>query len=61
MRMWIYELEEVVIEDVFCLLCGMIYKNVVVGLNLGGGKMVIIGDFCKDKNEVMFCVFGCFI
>lgn len=59
--MWIYENEEVVIEDVFRLVRGMIYKNVVVGLNFGGGKIVIIGDLCKDKNEEMFCVFGCYI
>lgn len=59
--MWIYDFEEVVIEDVLCFVKGMIYKNVVVGLNLGGVKIVIIGDFCKDKSEVMFCVLGCYI
>lgn len=39
----------------------MTYKNAAAGLNLGGGKAVIIGDPRKDKNEEMFRAFGRFI
>jgi leucine dehydrogenase len=35
----------------------MTYKNAAAGLNLGGGKTVIIGDPRKDKNEEMFRAF----
>jgi leucine dehydrogenase len=40
---------------------GMTYKNAAAGLNLGGGKTVIIGDPFKDKNEEMFRALGRFI
>jgi leucine dehydrogenase len=40
---------------------GMTYKNAIAGLNLGGGKAVIIGDPKKDKNEAMFRAFGRYI
>lgn len=39
----------------------MTYKNAGAGLNLGGGKTVIIGDPRKDKNEEMFRAFGRYI
>jgi leucine dehydrogenase len=39
----------------------MTYKNAAAGLNLGGGKTVIIGDPRKDKNEEMFRAFGRYI
>ena len=39
----------------------MTYKAVVVGLNLGGGKAVIIGDPKKDKSEALFRAFGRFV
>jgi leucine dehydrogenase len=39
----------------------MTYKNAAAGLNLGGGKTVIIGDPRKDKNEAMFRALGRFI
>lgn len=29
----------------------MTYKNAAAGLNLGGGKAVVIGDASKDKSE----------
>ena len=53
-RMWTYESEEAAIEDALRLARGMTYKNAAAGLNLGGGKTVIIGDPRKDKNEEMF-------
>lgn len=60
-RMWMYESEDAAIEDALRLARGMTYKNAVAGLNLGGGKTVIIGDPKKDKNEEMFRAFGRYI
>lgn len=48
-RMWTYESEEAAIEDALRLAKGMTYKNAAAGLNLGGGKTVIIGDPKKIK------------
>ncbi len=60
-RMWTYESEDAAIEDALRLARGMTYKNAAAGLNLGGGKTVIIGDPRKDKNEEMFRAFGRYI
>lgn len=60
-RMWNYETEEEAFEDVLRLSRGMTYKNAAAGLNLGGGKAVIIGDARKDKNPEMFRAFGRYI
>lgn len=60
-RMWTYESEEAAIEDALRLARGMTYKNAAAGLNLGGGKTVIIGDPRKDKNEAMFRAFGRYV
>lgn len=60
-RMWNYDSEEAAIEDALRLAKGMTYKSAVAGLNLGGGKAVILGDPKKDKNEELFRAFGRFI
>jgi leucine dehydrogenase len=60
-RMWTYASEEAAVVDALRLAKGMTYKNAVAGLNLGGGKTVIIGDPKKDKNEAMFRAFGRYI
>ncbi|KGX90930.1 leucine dehydrogenase [Pontibacillus halophilus JSM 076056 = DSM 19796] len=60
-RMWTYATEEEAIVDALRLARGMTYKNAAAGLNLGGGKTVIIGDPKKEKNEEMFRAFGRFI
>lgn len=60
-RMWTYDSEEAALEDALRLAKGMTYKNAAAGLNLGGGKTVIIGDPRKDKNEEMFRAFGRYI
>lgn len=60
-RMWTYASEEEALEDALRLARGMTYKNAAAGLNLGGGKTVIIGDPKKDKNEEMFRAFGRFV
>jgi len=60
-RMWPYANEEDALIDVLRLSRGMTYKAAVSGLNLGGGKAVIIGDPKKDKTEALFRSFGRFI
>ncbi len=57
-RMWVYEKEEEAIEDVLRLARGMTYKAAVAGLNLGGGKGVVIGDPKKEKSEELWRAFG---
>ncbi|MGB0165591.1 MAG: Glu/Leu/Phe/Val family dehydrogenase [Luteibaculum sp.] len=60
-RMWNYATEMEAITDVLRLSRGMTYKSAISGLNLGGGKAVIIGDSRKDKSEAMFRRFGRFV
>lgn len=60
-RMWNYDSEDAAIEDVLRLAKGMTYKAAAAGLNLGGGKAVIIGDSKKDKSEEMWRAFGRFV
>ena len=60
-RMWDYESEHDALEDVLRLSRGMTYKASVSGLNLGGGKAVIIGDPKKLKSEAFFRTFGRFV
>ena len=59
-RMWNYASEEDALIDVLRLSKGMTYKAAIAGLNLGGGKEVIIGDSKKDKSENLFRSFGRF-
>ena len=61
LRMWPYKNESEALNDVLRLSRGMTYKNAVAGLNLGGGKAVIIGDPGKDKSEALFRAFGRFV
>ena len=51
-RMWNYESEEDALRDALRLSRGMTYKSAVAGLNLGGGKAVIIGDAKSMKSFV---------
>ena len=60
-RMWPFESEEEAIQDALRLSRGMTYKNAAAGLNLGGGKAVIIGDSKTDKSEALFRAFGRFV
>ncbi len=60
-RMWPYASEAEALEDVLRLSRGMTYKAAAAGLNLGGGKAVIIGNPKTDKSETMFRAFGRFI
>jgi leucine dehydrogenase len=60
-RMWMYKSETEAFNDVLRLSRGMTYKAAISGLNLGGGKAVIIGDSKKHKSEALFRKFGRFV
>lgn len=60
-RMWKYKSDEDALKDVLRLSRGMTYKASVSGLNLGGGKAVIIGDSASQKDELLFRTFGKFV
>ena len=60
-RMWNYKKESDALRDVLRLSKGMTYKAAVAGLDLGGGKSVIIGDSKTMKNEYLFRSFGRFV
>lgn len=60
-RMWAYNNEMEALNDVLRLSRGMTYKNAISGLNLGGGKAVIIGDARSMKSEALFRRFGKFV
>jgi len=56
-----YDTDEEAIEDALRLARGMTYKNAAAGLDLGGGKAVIIGDPKTIKSEALFRAFGRFV
>lgn len=56
-RMWPYASDEEALTDVLRLSRAMTYKASVAGLNLGGGKSVIIGD-AKNKTPELLRAFG---
>jgi leucine dehydrogenase len=59
-RFWNYATDEEAIVDALRLARGMTYKNAVAGLNLGGGKSVIIGDNKAVNREMIFRAHGRF-
>jgi leucine dehydrogenase len=60
-RMWPYSTEAEAVTDALRLARGMTYKAAASGLNLGGGKSVIIGDPHKDKTEALFRSLGRYV
>src|SRR5687768_12113559 len=60
-RFWNYDSEEEAIIDALRLARGMTYKAAVAGLNLGGGKSVIIGDPRTTRREMIFRAHGRFV
>ena len=58
LRMWTYSSEEEAIMDALRLARGMTYKYAAAGVNLGGGKAVIIGDPNRDKSEALLRAMG---
>ncbi|CAA0203068.1 Glu/Leu/Phe/Val family dehydrogenase [Tenacibaculum maritimum] len=57
-RMWQYNNEWEALNDVLRLSRGMTFKAAITGLNLGGGKAVIIGDAKTQKNDALMRKFG---
>jgi leucine dehydrogenase len=57
-RFWSYQSDEDAIIDSLRLARGMTYKAAVAGLNLGGGKSVIIGDNRTTRREALFRAHG---
>jgi leucine dehydrogenase len=60
-RMWRYDSDEAALTDVLRLSRGMTYKNAVAGLDLGGGKTVVLGDPHTDKTPLLFRALGRFV
>lgn len=60
-RMWNYTNEWEALNDVLRLSRGMTYKSAITGLNLGGGKAVIIGDAKTQKTPELMRKFGEFV
>ena len=57
-RMWNYANEWEALNDVLRLSRGMSFKSSISGLNLGGGKAVIIGDAKTQKTPELMRKFG---
>lgn len=57
-RMWNYNSEWEALNDVLRLSRGMTYKSAISGLDLGGGKAVIMGDSSKDKTPELIKAFA---
>jgi len=60
-RFWNYASDMEAVVDVLRLSQGMTYKAAVAGLNLGGGKSVIIGDPRTARREMIFRAHGRFV
>jgi leucine dehydrogenase len=57
-RMWKYTDEQAALRDVLRLSRGMTFKAAVAGLNLGGGKAVVMADARTEKTPAMLKAFG---
>lgn len=57
-RFWSYESDTEALVDVLRLSRGMTYKAAIAGLNLGGGKSVIIGDPKRTDREMIMRAHG---
>ncbi len=60
-RFYPYASEADALQDVLNLSQGMAYKNALAGLDLGGGKAVIIGDPNTLKSEALLRAYGRFV
>ena len=60
-RFHAYASEEEAVQDALNLARGMSYKNALAGLDLGGGKAVIIGDPATVKTEALLRAYGRFV
>lgn len=59
--MWNYSTEWEALNDVLRLSRGMTFKSAITGLNLGGGKAVLIGDAKTQKTPELMRKFGEFV
>ena len=57
-RFYPYASEDDALADVLRLSKGMTYKSAAAGLDLGGGKAVIIGDPAEIKTETLLRAYG---
>ena len=55
-RMWVYEDDGAAVEDALRLARGMTYKSAAAGLNLGGGKAVIIEACERLGGRIQECL-----
>jgi valine dehydrogenase (NAD+) len=60
-RFYPYESEDAALADALRLSAAMAYKNALAGLDLGGGKAVIIGDPAQLKTEPLLRAYGRFV
>ena len=60
-RFYPYQDEDEALADVLRLSAAMAYKNALAGLDLGGGKAVIIGDPAQVKTEALLRAYGRFV
>ncbi|MEI2721067.1 MAG: Glu/Leu/Phe/Val dehydrogenase [Gemmatimonadales bacterium] len=60
-RVWQYESTDAALHDALRLARGMTYKSAVAGLNLGGGKAVIVADPKRADRESLFRAHGRFV
>ena len=60
-RFYPYPDEDAALEDVLRLARGMTYKAAVAGLDLGGGKAVVLGNPSTDKSEGLLRAYGRFV
>jgi len=60
-RFYPYPDEQIALDDVLNLSKGMAYKAALAGLDLGGGKAVIIGDPATTKTEALLRAYGRFV
>ncbi len=60
-RFYPYASEEAALVDVLRLARGMTYKAAAAGLDLGGGKAVILGDPKRAKSESLLRAYGRFV
>ena len=60
-RFWQYDSTEAALTDALRLARGMTYKAAVAGINLGGGKSVIVGDNKRVDREALFRAHGRFV
>ena len=60
-RFYPYPDADAALADVLRLSRAMSYKNALAGLDLGGGKAVIIGDPAKIKSEALLRAYGRFV